>query len=177
MIPRPPLKESHPAPRYRGLRGDYAPSTAFKKDEAENGIPVVFTSPVLTRVDSSLNFNWFHNSPLKEVLPQDDFQARWSGLLHALEPGVYYLGLASDDGTRLMLDGQPILDTWWPKGEPFGVLVYMEAGWHSLRVDYFDAGGAASCRLVWGTPSRPDVRTVEAEFLGHDEKLPESEPR
>ncbi len=64
--------------------------------------------------------------------------------------------LISDDGSRLMLDGEQIIDNWGRHGERSrGVDIPVSAGVHHLRVEYFDERHSATVRLqasLYGEP-------------------------
>ena len=77
----------------------------------------------------------------------------FSGELHAPIKGVYQFYLGSDDGTRLFLDGKPVIDNDGRHGyrERQGRM-NLAAGRHLFRLDYFNHSGAALLRLDWSGP-------------------------
>lgn len=107
-------------------------------------------SPVLTRIDPEINFAWKNNSPGPN-LTSDRFSVRWSGTLTPNESGTYQMGMTSDDGFRLYLDGKLLLDRWVDQWEhTYTAKVQLVAGRpYSLRVEYFENGGDATARLGW----------------------------
>src|SRR2546427_7341105 len=66
-------------------------------------------SPVLKRVDTSVDFEWNNVSPGPGV-PAGNYSVRWSGELVAPVDGDYRLGASTDGGYRLYLDGKKIID-------------------------------------------------------------------
>src|SRR5690606_3315908 len=70
-----------------------------------------FTGPSITRIDPAINFNWGYGSPAPSIAP-DTFSVRWTGQLVAPETGQYTFHLTADDGVRLWIDGQLIIDHW-----------------------------------------------------------------
>ena len=67
-------------------------------------------SPVLVRQDRDIDFQWGTGSPGPAV-PADRFSARWRGYW-PFETGRYTFVAYSDDGVRIWVDGQRIVDNW-----------------------------------------------------------------
>jgi beta-glucosidase len=65
------------------------------------------------------------------------------------------LGVSSDDGVRLWFNDELKVDSWRQRGEMVDSFrVQLEAAKkYSLRIEYFDVGGDAACRLWWRTPT------------------------
>lgn len=107
-------------------------------------------SPVFTRVDEGVNFNWHGGSPAKNI-KADIFSARWKGRLTAPASDEYQLQLASDDGSRLYLNGELIIDNWGDHSyELKGAKVRLEAGKsYDLLIEYYENWGEASVRFGW----------------------------
>jgi hypothetical protein len=125
-----------------GLRGEY-----FKG--------MNFDTPVLQRVDPGVSFDFGEQGPAPEVGGQR-FSARWTGHLRAPETGKYVLLTASDDGVRVWLDNQRIIDEWRnQQAHPLpGPAVELQQGHeYDLRVEYFQNSGGASIHLTWIPPS------------------------
>jgi hypothetical protein len=73
-----------------GLRGEYF-------DDRE------FTQLKLTRIDSTINFDWGVNAPDQSMAP-DTFSIRWSGWLKVTQSGEYEFYTVTDDGVRVWVD-------------------------------------------------------------------------
>ena len=55
------------------------------------------------------------------------------------EKGVYYFDIASDDGSRLFIDGKEIIDNDGSHSQEFVAgKVALEAGFHEMRIIYFE---------------------------------------
>lgn len=90
---------------------------------------------------------------------EDRFYVRWSGRLRVPEGGRYVIYLASDDGSRLYLDGRLLIDNGGV--HPFleaAETIELDEGVYDLKVEYFDNDGIAACELSWQGPGF--VRTV-----------------
>ncbi|WP_318998011.1 PA14 domain-containing protein [Marinobacter sp.] len=75
---------------------------------------MAFDSFVTARDDGAIDFSWGSGTPLPE-LPVDGFSVRWSGLLlppHTEGSQDYRFTTRTDDGVRLYLDGQLVIDRW-----------------------------------------------------------------
>jgi len=83
-----------------GLLGEY-----YNNRELEG-------KPVWTRIDKEVDFNWDSGSPVPGIVREDLFSARWRGKFISPGSGVYELGVMSDNGCRLYLDGELIIDSW-----------------------------------------------------------------
>jgi beta-glucosidase len=110
-------------------------------------------SPVVTRVDHQVNFDWGQGSP-DAKLPRDSFSIRWTGKLVPPLSGDYDLGAKCDDGVRIYLDGNLVLDDWGEHAARIASKhVKLEAGReYDIRVEYFEKAGFASSQLVWSVP-------------------------
>ncbi len=103
--------------------------------------------PVLVRNDTSIDFNWGLGSPGVDV-PVDQFSARWTRQLSFRE-AYYRFSVWSDDGIRLWVDGELLIDEWQDGVvEAFAVDRFVPGGVHSLRVEYYENTGGAMARFV-----------------------------
>ena len=92
---------------------------------------------------TQLNFNWAGNSPGCNLAGQL-YSARWESTQDAPATGFYTVLLTVDDGARIFLDDKLILDAW--REQPptnFSTTVYLNAGAHAWRVEYFQSTGGA----------------------------------
>jgi beta-glucosidase len=106
--------------------------------------------PVLTRVDSIINFRW-REKPPAPTMPKDQFSVRWRGKIIPPETRVYSLGTRTDDGARLFLDNKLLFEDWIEHGEkPNHAKVELKAGKeYEILMEYFDNSLGATARLVW----------------------------
>ena len=52
------------------------------------------------------------SSPADKALRDDDFSVRWTGQLRPAATGRYEITVTGDDGFRLFVDGQKVIDEW-----------------------------------------------------------------
>jgi hypothetical protein len=113
---------------------------------------------VVVREDAEVNFDWGTGSPDPSIAP-DDFSARWAGSV-LLPAGNYRYTLSVDDGARLWIDGQLVIDEWHrPTSELYVIEVGLDAGTHTFQVEYFEETESAYVHLTgepaWGSSSAP----------------------
>lgn len=112
--------------------------------------------PVLVRNDVQIAFNWGTGSPAPGLVPVDNFSARWTRQLYFLRSDVYRFTLRVDDGARVRIDGVTILDAWREgSAADFVVDRFVEAGMHTVQVDYFERTGLAQIFFSWSLPAPP----------------------
>jgi beta-glucosidase len=111
-------------------------------------------SPVLKRVDASVDFEWNNVSPGPEV-PAGNYSVRWTGELVPPVDGDYRLGGNTDGGYRIFLDGKKFMDDWAPHGtRTMTTLVHLQAGHaYPIRMEYTHTWWEATARLLWLPPN------------------------
>jgi RHS repeat-associated protein len=128
-----------------GLTGEY-----FDNTMDMNG------SPLYTRSDPQVNFNWGDDSPVMGVIP-DDFSIRWVGQIEARSSEEYSFNFYADDLVRMWIDGQIYIDDWDnPQSFPYRVgppISLVRGQKYDIQIDFRDTGGAASAELYWHTLS------------------------
>jgi hypothetical protein len=109
----------------------------------------------LTRVDPTVDFNWAALSP-DPTLPADNFSARWTGRVKTSAAGTYTFAVQSDDGVRLWLNGQLLVNNWTDHATTENsVSLALGAGvWVDLRMEYYERAGGAVARLLWTPPGQ-----------------------
>ncbi len=104
--------------------------------------------PALVRNDDAVNFNWGTGTPAAG-LPADGFSVRWTRIV-SMKGGAYRFHAYSDDGVRVWLDGELIIDQWHEAtGATYTAERTLSVGNHTLRVEYYEDGGAARIRFWW----------------------------
>ena len=86
--------------------------------------------------------------------PVDDFAALYTGEFDVAEAGSYTFFLTSDDGSRLYVDGQPVINNDGLHGAiEEQITIELTAGTHTIEVRYFERGGGSVLDLDWAGPS------------------------
>ncbi|WP_417069838.1 TIM-barrel domain-containing protein [Niveibacterium terrae] len=104
---------------------------------------------------SQINGNWAGGPPAG--LPFADYSLRWEGELAIPESGEYEILLEGNDGRRLWLDGELVIDSWQNQGNSTQHLTrsFEKKSRHTLKVEYFHHSGAAALVLSWRRPGPP----------------------
>jgi hypothetical protein len=108
--------------------------------------------PLMVRDDGNqfLNFNWGEGSPNSACLiGVDNFSARWTRNVY-FSSGDWRFTVTADDGVRLYVDGVLKINEWRIQGATtYSADVPLSTGFHQIRMDYFEWGGAAVASLNW----------------------------
>lgn len=151
----------------------------FAYPEGPNGLQaeyfagINFDHRVNTRIDSVVNFNWSGSRP--ENCPIEDYSVRWTGEILPMETGEYEIGVLTDDGARLWLDEQLIIDAWQKQAMTYYSkhVQLTENRRYKIKLEYFQAGGDAVIKLVWRTPAQQQQQPVPLEAKSVKVYLPE----
>ena len=94
----------------------------------------------------------------------------YNGYLKVPSDGVYSFYLASDDGSRLWLDGQVAVDNDGLHGSEFkSGKVYLKKGFHAVRLAWFNNTGSADLQLKYSIDGGKRLDIPE-EWFFHTEK-------
>lgn len=87
---------------------------------------------------------------------EDDYAVIFSSKLNIKEAGKYRFRLGSDDGSKLIIDGQTIVDNDGSHSynEKLGVAELSE-GQHIIKVEYFEDCDGQMLNLTWGKDGSP----------------------
>jgi uncharacterized repeat protein (TIGR01451 family) len=129
------------APVSGGLRGNYYNNPDF-------------TSFVLSRIDPTVNFSW-SGSPATGV-DGNTFSVRWSGKVKPQYSQTYTFYVRSNDGARLWVNGQLLIDNWGPHGtvENSATIALAAGQLVDINLEHWDNTGTAVAKLSWSSPSR-----------------------
>jgi hypothetical protein len=110
-------------------------------------------NPVLTRPEPRgqypLDQNWGEGSPAPGVVNNDNFSGRWLGYFY-FDHGDYQFQVNVDDGARVYIDQQLIVDAWSDGYKDVGNIFYgVGAGNHLITVEYYERTGGAAIRVWW----------------------------
>jgi beta-glucosidase len=115
--------------------------------------------PVATRVDTIVGANW-HGRPPAPGVGADTWSARWTGTLTPPATGTYTFALTSDDGSRLLVGGERIIDNWREQGPTTvtGTAALTAGRPVAIEVDYYQNTGGDSVSLGWLMPGGPSLQ-------------------
>lgn len=111
-------------------------------------------APALVRTDATVNFDWSVSSPAAAITV-DNFSARWEGQIEAPVSGAYTFTTTSDDGIRLFIDNQLIIDKFIDQAPTdWTGSITLTAGKHDIKLEYYERGGGAVAKLSWAYPGQ-----------------------
>jgi len=92
---------------------------------------------------------------------------RYTGYVRVPEDDAYLFELDSDDGSRLYVDGELLVDNDGLHGPTkLSGVTALAAGWHALRVEWFNKTGGQVLGLTCGALGE-SPQAIDAENLGH----------
>ena len=126
-----------------GLTGTYYTDTSFSHE-------------ALTRTDPTVNFNWSAGVP-DPAIPPDYFSVRWTGQLQAQYNETYTLQTVSDDGIRVTVNGQTLINDWTPHAAKTdtATMALVAGQSYAIELDYYQNAGGAQAKLSWSSASTP----------------------
>jgi len=109
--------------------------------------------PVLVQIEDRIEYYW-GEGPIVGLL-SDGVSARWTADLEIAIADTYTFITTSDDGVRLWLDGDLLIDNWTDHGpmDDYSRPVKLTPGIYSLRMEWYDFWAGAMLQLWWQTPS------------------------
>ena len=135
-----------------GLRGEYYGATNL-------------TNWKLNRVDSQVNFDWAYSSP-DPLVSTNSFSVRWTGQVVPRFSETYTFSTVSDDGVRLWVNGQSLVNNWTNHGTTTntGAIALTAGKPYDIKMEYYDNTGRAVAKLLWASPSQP-LAPIPAAYL------------
>jgi beta-glucosidase len=139
-----------------GLKGEYFDNANFSG------------TPRLTRIDHTIDFDWDHIAPAKN-LGADHYAVRWTGELVPPGVGDYTLAVHVDrcfdcrghDPVRLYLDGRKLIDDDGSGKRMQATVHFEDASPHAIKLEMVHGGQDQGIRLQWLAP--PEAQLAEAE--------------
>lgn len=127
----------------RGLQGEY-----FNNEALEG-------PPALVRTDEKINFRWGEGS-YTDNGPVDHFSARWTGYFVPDSTDDYKFYVSADDGVRLYIDDERVIDDWQRHGETLDTASKsLIAGKpYKIQLEYFENIGTATARFGVASATR-----------------------
>jgi beta-glucosidase len=146
-----------------GLKGEY-----FNNKDLSG-------TPIVTQVDKRIGYDWTTGCGVTGV-NKNDFSVRWTGELRPLESGTYDFVVSGDDGYRLFINDEKVIDEY--KEGAFRERKYSKVVTlgqkYTIRLEYFQAGGGASIDFTWAKQGEDnrfknelDKSDVIIAFIGH----------
>ena len=146
--PKPPSPTPYPTstrpPEGSGWRGEYY-NNAHLSGDAD-----------LVRDDAKIDFDWGYGAPAYAI-NGDYFSVRWVRSFY-LSEGTYRFYAKADDGVRVWVNGELIIDEWdLASGQTYSVVKRVDSGSTLVRVEFYDVTQIAYIHVWW-------ERTEQNEF-------------
>ena len=130
-----------------GLVGEYFESTDL-------------TTPAGTRTDAVVNFpnDVLGNDAQGMVIADDEYSIRWTGWVRIDQVGLWQFTTYSNDGVRLWVDNTQLIENWtFHTSQRDDGQIQLSAGWHTIRMEYFQSNGSTDARLLFSGPGQSEV--------------------
>jgi beta-glucosidase len=137
-VPTPVSRENLMTEGVNGIKGEYFNNINFEGE------------PVLTRVDRKIDMTW-DGSGIHEKVNTNNISIRWTGELIPALSGKYNISFTGDDGYRVWIDGNLILESW-KKQSPFTLTKTIELKAkqkYNLKIEYYQELGGAVAQFKW----------------------------
>jgi uncharacterized repeat protein (TIGR03806 family) len=145
-----------------GLLGQYWANTT----SGQFITPGFNTPPTLTRVDSTVNFNWNNVGPDPSI-GLDTYVVEWTGAVEPQFDETYTFSTTTDDGVMLWVNGQLLINDWndqAPTTES-GTITLSAQQRYNIQMDYYQNGGGAVAQLFWSSPSTGPTTIIPTSQL------------
>ena len=135
----------------------------------------VLKDKVYETTHANIDHDWAGIAP--ENLPLNNFSMTWQGKLLPPKSGEFELGAIVDDGIRVYINDELVIDSWIYRSTRYVSSRYSfeEGKEYKIRVDYFDAGGEAGIKLTWRMPDellaeagKPTTDLIQTTYLPAD---------
>lgn len=107
-------------------------------------------TPEKTGTEAAISHSWANAAPFGSGAV-DNVTVRWQGNW-VFEDGDYTFTALVDDGVRITVDGQVVIDQWSPPSRPdttFQATRTLTAGTKLVTVEYIELAGYATCQVSW----------------------------
>lgn len=148
---------------YEYGEGNAGPHALTGQDFGESPVPVeiggyngeYFTnnslsgSPLFTRTDTSINFDWEYGAPTASMSASlDNFSVRWTKTQY-FDGGNYLFSTTTDDGVRVYIDDQLVINKWMGQSATHTGVKHIPAGNHTIKMEYYEGGGGAHAKFKY----------------------------
>lgn len=129
---------TEPGSSIQGLKAEY-----FNNQNLEG-------TPVVTRTEKVIDHIWSDKPDVDEI-GADHFSIRYTGVIRPGNTGYYQLGVKGDDGYRLFVNDQKLIDEWHDQGANLKTAsMLLEAGKeYSIKLEYYESAGTAQITFAY----------------------------
>ena len=145
----------------RGLSSRFEPAKPILLDfQTSKGVDARYfagthlDAAAVVASESHVDFNWGASAPAPGIAA-GSFSAQWSAMLRAPDTQLYTLHVLANDGVRLWVDGQLLIDDWkdQPSIERTASIELKSGRYYELTLQYYQATAASALlQLSWSNP-------------------------
>lgn len=139
-------------PKGLGLLGTYYTNASSTYTSTRNFDPANIR---LTRLDAGIDFSFNTTNPIPNA---GYFGVRWTGQVQPQYSERYFFVPRTDDGVKLWVNDQLIIDSWVSRGSPTettGSIELVADVRYNIRMEYYVTSGTGAARLSWYSASQP----------------------
>ncbi|MFN0117280.1 MAG: PA14 domain-containing protein [Elusimicrobiota bacterium] len=115
--------------------------------------------------DPKIDFKWGNISPIFGF-KEDSFSIRWSGFINVPTKGQYDFSVESDDGSRMWINGEQIINDWTSRGwKQNTARIELNEGLQKIVVEYFDDYAEAGIKLSWKRDFENEYAILEQNYF------------
>jgi len=122
-------------------------------------------TPSTVQLDPRINFNW-GGYPLTPALPETVTSAKWTGFIEPEYSGTYTLTTTSDDGSRVLINNQVVVNNWYTQGPTArsGTIALTAGTLYPIEVDYYQDTGGSLMQMTWSCASTPTCIVPQSQL-------------
>jgi hypothetical protein len=131
-------------------------------------------TPTLTRVDPTVDYVWDNTGPAPSV-GTSNYTVMWTGSVQPQFSETYTFYATADDGVRLWVNGQEIIDGWVNQAPTTyqGTVPLVAQEIYNIEMDYYYGNdGSAEAELAWSSPSFPETIIPESQLYPYTNPPP-----
>ena len=109
----------------------------------------------LSRVDTNVDFIW--GTTTSPITNNGYYTVRWTGQVLPQYSETYYFVVNSDDGCKLWVNDQLIIDNWKSQTatDSLGIIALQGGVLYNIKLEYLQITGTAAVHLNWYSASQP----------------------
>lgn len=167
------------------LKASVIPENCLTTPDGKPGVKIEYFSGcnfdkfASAAVDKKVDYTW-PGPPLIEwpagLKDGNNFSCRIAGVLTIPESGEYEIGVSGDDGYRLWLNGEKVVEDWGAEAERYaGKSMTLKKGQKiPFKIEYYQGGGKRALKFAWKTPADFQKQREQLAALNRSEstKLP-----
>ena len=123
--------------------------------------------PALTRIDPNIDFRWTLFSPDQQKINYDFYSVRWTGKLRSPITKKLNIGIKGDDGYRLFINNELIIDNWKKQTvqqitKPY---FFEKDKVYDIKVEFYETTGNVWFKMIWDANKVEDHETEIANAV------------